>query len=286
MTLEAYEVQQFYRIWFPLLNYVNEQRNLSPEFPEAWRRHNVAPEVALPLQTAVWKDDTLREGFIRDNPADLSDEDLAMVDSWQHRVGDKFILLRHLKRHSVFLGSDNKGYAVLGITDRLDEILLQLPPVMVYTVLIPFGDRIIYDGIIGPYNLSFGSGYRSSFNDTYRDIQERGGLITSLPPDPVLDPARIVASNKKVLAAFKRDLGRAGLSPKKIEEHSDNLAHFAEAQNPPVLLLDITLMHIDVYARTYRVNWVSFKRFLRFLRDTGRIDYNMAEFMLKELKER
>jgi hypothetical protein len=53
-------------------------------------------------------------------------------------------------------------------------------PRYVETVLLPFEDKIIYDGFIAPYNVSFGSGYARSFKDTYREVKEKDGIIVNL----------------------------------------------------------------------------------------------------------
>ncbi len=288
------EVERFYTIWFPLLHYVNQQRNLVPSFPRTWRDANVAPEDAVPLRDTLWEDDGLRKAFIAENPANLSQDDLTLVESWQHRVSGNFFIFRHLKKYTIFISGESpvRGYGVLGLTNPIEEILGSYLPIYVKAVLLPFEGRIIYDSLLTPYSVYFGGGYRSSLKDTYREIQERGGVITSLlPGEGDSDLERVQFGNKKMLTAFQKGLGKAGLSPKMIQEHTSNLAHFADLllleQNPPGLLLDITREDLATYLASQRgkINLVSFKRFARFLRDTARVDYEQAEDLLALLKD-
>lgn len=291
MKLTTQEVQRFYHIWFNLLNYVNEKRNLVPTFAASWRAKSISPDEAVSLRDALWKDDSLREAFILENPLGLAATDLDLVKSWQHRVSDNFFITQYMKNHAVFIADDNKGYAVHGITDSLEEMTGGYAPIYVKTVLIPFEDRIIYDSLLSSYPVTFGGGYKSSLKDSYRTIQERGGLISQLPPSLTPSPTLVRAANKKVLTAFKRELGKSGLSPKKIEEHSANLAAFSETflvkQAPPIFLLDITANLIERYEKQLdgKINWVSFKRFVRFLRDTYRIDWEEAEDLMHIIKD-
>jgi hypothetical protein len=94
-----------------------------------------------------------------------------------------------------------------------------------------------------------------------------------------------------VLKAFQRDLGKSGLSPKMIKEHQGNIADFEEdfmlKQSPPAFLRDIQPDDMRRYAseNTDVINWVSFKRFARFLRDTGRQNPDEAEELLATVKE-
>jgi len=291
MHLSAKQVQRFYEIWFPLLHYVNKQRQIVESFPAHWRNANVHPEVAVPIRDVLWEDDALRDAFIMDNPAGLSTDDLALVASWKHRVTGNFFVFRYLKKYTVFLSGDSPphGYGVLGITNSIEEIVGPYLPFYVQTTLLPFEDCIIYDSLLSPYLIQFGEGIRSSLNDTYRSIQEREGIITTLPPPAVSKPDTVRASNKKVLSEFQKSLGKSGLSPQKMQEHTDNIADFAfdflMSQKPPCFLLDIQLQHVETYlSQMDRVNLVSFKRFTRFLRDTLRIDWEQAEEILDYLK--
>ncbi len=293
MHLSESEVERFYTIWFPLLHFVNQRRKVVTSFPKAWRDAHTPPEVVVPVRDALWKDDALREAFITENPAKLPPDDLALVDSWKHRVEDNFFIFRHLKKYTLFIdgSSPANAYGVLGITGPLEEIVGPYLPIYVKAVLIPFEDRIIYDSLLSSYPVLFGGGYKHSLNATYRSVQERGGIITKLPlGGDASSQARIEAGNQKVLAAFQKALGASGLSPKMIQEHSGNLADFAgeylHKKNPPGMLLDLTRSDIETYQdlRKGKTNYVSFKRFIWFLRDTERMDWDEADHLLRFFK--
>lgn len=292
MHLSEGEVERFYRIWFPLLHFVNRHRNVVPAFPREWRNAGVSPEVVVPVRDALWEDDALREAFITENPAKLSRDDLALVKSWKHRVKDNFFILRHLNKYTVFIDGSTpaNAYGVRGIMGPLEEIVGPYLPIYVEAVLIPFEDGIIYDSLLSSYPIHFGGGYSRSLKETYRDIQERGGIITKLPPDKSNAQRKVQASNNKVLAAFQRALGASGLSPKMIQEHSANLADFAGEyllrKRVSGMLLDLTSADIEAYRelRQGDINLVSIKRFVWFLRDTERMDWDEAEKLLKYLK--
>ena len=76
-------------------------------------------------------------------------------------------------------GADAKAYGVLGIESALKE-LVPYPPSFVEAVLLPFKGQIIYDGLLAGYGISFGGGIKRSLNETYNEIKQRPGIITSL----------------------------------------------------------------------------------------------------------
>lgn len=96
MILPAPDTERFCRIWWPLLRHTNQLTRAVPALPAT----------AIPIQDAfrirerLWADDALRAAFVRDNPAGLPARDLALVESWKHRVADTFVVFRHLRSHS------------------------------------------------------------------------------------------------------------------------------------------------------------------------------------------
>ena len=54
-------------------------------------------------------------------------------------------------------------------------------PLLTQTVLLPFKNMIIFDGLISNYRISFGAGIRRRLNDDFKLAKERHGIVTSLP---------------------------------------------------------------------------------------------------------
>jgi len=152
MLLSLQQTERFYRIWFPLLHYVNEQRQLGSTFPATYGETTPPLADVLPLRNALWADDELLETFISLNPAGLSSADLQQVSNWRYRVAGTFYIVRYLKKHTVFLTerSPTHAYGVLGLASPLEEITGGQAPLYVQAVLLPFEGRIIYDSLLEP----------------------------------------------------------------------------------------------------------------------------------------
>src|SRR5688572_508326 len=178
MTLAPQEADRFYRVWWTLLSYVNSHVHLMKELPPEPPPESVNPNDLLPVRNALWKDDSLRERFISENPHRLSPDDLDLVASWSRRVEGEFYAYRELKKHTVLLAARGpaKAYGVLGIVSPIPEAFWQPLPVLVEAVLLPFEDRVTYDSLMRTYPLTFGPGIRSSLDDQYRAARERGGV--------------------------------------------------------------------------------------------------------------
>lgn len=298
MRLPPQETEHFYRIWFALLHYINAQLQLVSTFPAAPGEEDVSTEVTVQVRDALWANDGLREQFITDNPARLSADDLAVVASWQYRVTGLFYIFRALQKYTIFLSETTPvhAYGVLGLVSTIEETVPLPLPVYTQAVLLPFGHQIIYDSLLTSYNVLFGPGIRRDLQETYRTIQEREGILTSLLPEDLIASLGdrrhdISARNRKVFTAFRRELGKTGLSPHMIEAHTATIEDFAGTvllqSDPPRGVLDLTLADIQRYVseKPGTQPLTSFKRFLRFLITTGRIDYESGGDVAKFLRQ-
>jgi hypothetical protein len=256
MLLAPEETGRFYRIWFALLSYVNTQLHLVPDFPASPGKATVSVEDTRQLRDALWANDALREQFIAENPSRLSAADLALVASWQYRLAGSFYIFRSLQKYTIFLSTTTPAhaYGVLGLASEIEETIPQPLPAYTQAVLLPFEHRIIYDSLLVSYNVMFGPGYRQGIQETYRNIQEREAIITSLLPE---DQAITDFASTLLLASI-----------------------------PPRGLLDLTSADIQSYLseKSGKQLVTSFKRFIRFLIDTGRIEYEQGQSLYDGLK--
>src|SRR6202023_1233979 len=95
----------------------------------------------------------------------------------------RFYIFRELAKYTVFLSTDKQpiAYGVLALSQPFEELVGPYLPVLTQTVLLPFKDQIVYDGLLVSYRISFGPGIRRSLNESFKEAKERHGIVTSLP---------------------------------------------------------------------------------------------------------
>ncbi|MEO7734405.1 MAG: hypothetical protein ABIY55_25845 [Kofleriaceae bacterium] len=138
----------------------------------------------------VWAEDALREQFLAEGAAALAQAERDLIASWGQRVNGTFTILRHLKKHTIFMAE--RVYGVLGIYSPLAEMCPHVP-MFVDAVLLPFRDVIITDGLIQSpgVRLSFGGSARRMFEADYKDKQAKSGLVTTLGRVAPAQPAQL-----------------------------------------------------------------------------------------------
>jgi len=185
MNLTFDEGKLFYDLYAALLSFANRKLNVSSEqFSDSREYTSTPPEARAAIRDALFAHRELIDEFVRENPAKLKADELEIVLTWNHAVVGKFYVFRYLAKYTVFLssgGSPNKAYGVLGLADPLGEVIGPYLPRLIQTVLLPFQGKIIYDGLISGYNISFGGGIKRMLNDEYKQAKEAFGIITSLP---------------------------------------------------------------------------------------------------------
>ncbi len=215
MLLEPNEVKLFFRLHKALMFHVNQRLGVVPQ-PLATPEDFAAqpPDIRLKVRDAFLANVDLIDSFAAENPARLSDDEMDIVRSWRHFIHGKFHIFRELARHTVFLTTTDPAvaYGVVALTQPLEEIVGPYLPVMVETVLLPFKNRIVYDGLMTSYNVSFGPGIKRSLSDCFKEAKDRQGIVTSLPaPAPeTLPPGK--ASRKAAPASASKEKSAQALT--------------------------------------------------------------------------
>jgi hypothetical protein len=301
MCLPTAQVDRFYEIWHPLLNFANEELRVVSDLSGKGPKDNIDVNHALKIRDALWKHEAILDDFIAKNPVPLSPEDLLIVESWKYRRQGKFIIFKVLQKHAIFISQDKhpEVFAVKCLYSSFKEMLGPNIPALVETVLLPFGNEIIVDGLIQFYNLIFGSGIRGELKEIYDDAKECDAIITILLPNQQIPTreslvAKVETTNGKVLDTFLKHQYKFGRSPKTVERDVFNVTSFAHflltGQPEPSSLRDFqqeTLKNflISLPEKGRKPVSLSIKRFLSFLQDTGRLDWEEAEDVLALVKQ-
>ena len=215
MLLSRDDAELFFRLHRSLMLFVNQRLGVVPDVASPDEFAALPPEDRLEVTKAFLDEVDLIESFIDENPAKLSGDELDIVLSWRHQVSGTFHVFRQLKNYMVFLSSADRpvAYGVVALTEPFEDVIGPCLPQMTQTVLLPFKGRIIYDGLLSGYNISFGGGIKRMLNDSYRQAKERQGIVTSLPVEPTgmpvtarTEPGKRKAKKKKTTASSSKDV--------------------------------------------------------------------------------
>lgn len=182
-TLRPEERATFFRLFLPLLDYVNQAYEISEVLGEQIRKGHPDIRKLGKVAGVLWANVERIDDFIAavQEQGEIDSEDQRLLESWKRPLTRKFVLERHLTRGSVFIDSKSeKVYLVKGLTDPWKELLWDVPiPCAIKATLLPFRDCIISDGLVAPYPISFGAGYREVFRQIYMKAKQEGTIKTA-----------------------------------------------------------------------------------------------------------
>ncbi len=184
MQLPLEDVELFFRLHGSLMFFVNQRLNVIDEKVATPDAYSVLPPTnRIEVHRTLLEHMDLIDAFADENPFGFDETDLEIVRSWKHLVAGTFYAYRQLQQYMVFLSSTEPviAYGVVALFDPFEVVIGPHLPRMVKTTLLPFQGRIVHDGFVTGYNMTFGSGVRRRLNDSYKEAKERFGIVTSLP---------------------------------------------------------------------------------------------------------
>lgn len=192
MYLSQEDAALFYKLMFGLQFYVSQKLALQPTIKSQDAYVKLDQQAKLVVRDALYEHPELIDAFVKENPATVPDAELAIVASWKGFVAGDFFIERYLKKYSIWIGSGSPAnvYGVLGITHSLEDVIHRsYLPIRVKSVLLPFKGQIIYDGLLSPYNVFFGSGIKSSLHEEYMAAKQNGRILENLASTPARQPS-------------------------------------------------------------------------------------------------
>ena len=181
MTLSQEDGQLYYKLWLPLLDFVNEKHKVNSKLQNMATAKAMDPNDVKKVADKLWSDVAIIDDYLMDHE-DLSDEHKEIIRSWKRRIQGTFMMERHLKSGTIFISmTDEEVYQVSGIVSSWEEMFFGAPmPLIIEATFMPFRDVIISDGLVMTYNILIGGGMKRTYKDIYMDAKKNGRIHRTL----------------------------------------------------------------------------------------------------------
>ena len=219
MQLSQEEAEYFFSLFKPLLVYTNQQFKLIEELKKPEDVENLSLEETAQVRNKLYQNPELFEQYINKNQARLTSEDREIIQSWKNFLQGTFFIFRYLKKYTIFLSQEQpyKAYGVVSLHSSFPEMFGSSLPIIVKTVLLPFKNQIVSDGIFQGSNIYFGRNFRESLKEIYNESKAQFGIITSL----TAGQSEIIISDPVKLKNYLKNQKSRSLNQQKIYELRD-----------------------------------------------------------------
>ena len=108
-----------------------------------------------------------------------------MLGSWEElHMKETFLVVKYTSEHAVFMPikseKDPVFYGVKGLESSIAEVLGYKTQTLINAVLLPFGDKIIYDGLVAPYPLVIDNDIIYRISMIYEEAEIEGRIIRQI----------------------------------------------------------------------------------------------------------
>jgi hypothetical protein len=180
MTLTESEYKEFLKTHLDLLFYVGQQKNIFPKQTQLKNFLDTAFEIKFKCREALLDDENILDEYIASNFDHLTSEQINILLGFKKKIKSSFVIFKCLTNYAIFIDiKDNKFYAVKALGDTFDQFFDNFP-VNISTTLIPFKDKIIYDGFMQSSGVYFGRNMTQTMNDDYKEAKRKKQIVTKI----------------------------------------------------------------------------------------------------------
>lgn len=189
MTLSEKDGQLFYKLWMPLLDYVNKKYKINKKLKNMLGAKVLDPQEVKEIANVLWENADIIDQYLAELGNLMPDEHREIIASWKNCISGTFAMERHLKKGTIFISlEDEKVYQVQGIISSWEEMFPYAPlPIVMQVTFIPFRDVIISDGLVMEYPIRIGGNMAKQFKDIYMREKKNGTIIRTLEESVIKD---------------------------------------------------------------------------------------------------
>lgn len=159
----------FFKIYFGLLEYVNNTYHIQPKLKRIYQQTNLPLPLVIEVRDYLFNHLSVIDNFIFKNPYHFTNEELKLIHDFKYSVSGIFTIMEYDDEYAYLMGLQG-NFAVKGLHSTIEEVIPRnaLP----YTApmnLIPFKGEIVYDGIIAGMNIQLSKNIIRQFQKEYKN---------------------------------------------------------------------------------------------------------------------
>ncbi|WP_121356881.1 hypothetical protein [Flavisolibacter nicotianae] len=181
MTLDTAEYHQYISTHLGLLYFVGLREHIIPAKASFTAFLDYHSDRKFRCREAFYRNmGELLDTYIRENQERLTEADLQILNNFRRSIQGDFVILRCLSKHAVFMDTNSSSvYAVKALSDPF-PVFFSTFPALCRTTLVPYANKIIYDGFLQPYDVLLGPGIKRSLEGDYREARANKAITTEI----------------------------------------------------------------------------------------------------------
>jgi hypothetical protein len=180
MTLDRQEFLEFIEVYLRLLYFVGQHENIISADSDFSDFRKLDSQIKMRCRDKLNENIELLDEYMKACFDSLSMDQIKILDGFKKKIESDFIIFRCFAKYAIFIDTaDYKFYAVKALSDRFDKFFSEFP-VLCHMTILPFKDKIIYDGFIKSKEIYFGKNMTMEMSTKYKQAKTDKTIITMI----------------------------------------------------------------------------------------------------------
>ena len=180
MTLTEIEYKSFLRTHLNLLFYVGQKSKIISDDMNFEKFVDLDFSIKLKCRDYLLDNRKIVDDYITANFDKLNTEQTSILTGFKKTITSNFVIFKCLTNNAIFIDTkDNRFYAVKALGDSFNYLFDRFP-VLVHTTLLPFNDKIVYDGFIKSTGVYFSSEMTLTMKEDYKLAKNNNQILTAI----------------------------------------------------------------------------------------------------------
>ena len=153
MILESRKYKLFINTHLNLLHFISNEYKINETNISLREFKNLNFSQKMLCRNKLIENLDIIDHYLNFKKEGLTSQERTILLGFKKCISGKFIILKILKNHAIMINTDsNNVYGVLALKDKFDDFFKTFP-VLVDLTILPFENKLIYDGFINSYNV-------------------------------------------------------------------------------------------------------------------------------------
>lgn len=168
--LSEKDAKLFYKLYFALLEFTNNKYKINLSI-KIYNQKGINPYLIIDIVEKFWENkDSIIIEFCFANPYKFNKEELQIISELKKGFRDIFVISKYESEYTAFMFKD-KVYMVKGLHDNIDNLISYKDlPYITRTAIMPFKNRIIYDGMLPTWPIHMSNDFNEMIDKEYNRL--------------------------------------------------------------------------------------------------------------------
>ncbi len=181
MTLPENEYYEYMTLHMQLLHFAGKNAGVIPKSMDFEKFVPLDMDAKYHCRQALYADNTNFEKYVAANESEMDPEQKNIVIGFNRCITGEFIILKCLPSYAIFMDTKSTAiYAVKALGDPFNYLIKSFPASVTATLL-PFRNKIIYDGVLTAHTeTSFDRNTIISLNEQYAKAKKGNRVVMGI----------------------------------------------------------------------------------------------------------